>query len=299
MAKKVQEKSCVKCGKLYDPSKTKCPHCKSWNWGDVPGEPANLVPKEGYENDGTILLSRVKSAAHDRVATRFAQNLFGYNKLPDGSTISGIVRTSLNLIGGEPGAGKSTLLLQILGSISFALNLESLYIAAEEAESEIKLRADRLEVPGTDFIRIVPALGGLPRLGEILQTRKPCAVVLDSLVGLVGDDSALAGEVLKDLKLQAVSLKAPIVVIQQVNKSLDIAGRMSEQHAVDATFLFTSHSEEARELECMKNRFGAAHCSQWFAMTPKGLIEIAEPDLSEEEEEEEEERPRGRGRRRG
>ena len=231
----------------------------------------------GYDPDGTVLLSNVRSAAHSRLATGFAQDLFGKSRLPDGSINSGMVSTSLTLIGGCPGAGKSTLLLQIMGSISKLLQREALYIAAEEAEEEIKLRADRLGVADQGLVRIAPAMGGLPNLGEILQVRRPCAVVLDSLFGLVGSDRAAAEDVIKACKRQAVSLKAPIVIIQQVIKSEDIAGAMADQHGVDTVMKFYAQSEEVRELEVEKNRFGQAHISQFFRMTEFGLVECEQP----------------------
>ena len=57
---------------------------------------------------------------------------------------------SLILIGGDPGIGKSTLLLQVSAQINQGGH-RVLYISGEESASQIKLRAERLGVKGTDF----------------------------------------------------------------------------------------------------------------------------------------------------
>ena len=62
----------------------------------------------------------------------------------------GIVPGSLILIGGDPGIGKSTLLLQVSAQINQGGH-RVLYISGEESASQIKLRAERLGVKGTDF----------------------------------------------------------------------------------------------------------------------------------------------------
>ncbi len=57
----------------------------------------------------------------------------------------GIVKGSLVLVGGDPGIGKSTLLLQICEALGNQ-NKQVMYISGEESVSQIKLRADRLNV---------------------------------------------------------------------------------------------------------------------------------------------------------
>ena len=61
----------------------------------------------------------------------------------------GAVQGSLVLVGGAPGIGKSTLMLQICDHLCrFA---KVLYVSGEESERQIKLRADRLHVQGTQL----------------------------------------------------------------------------------------------------------------------------------------------------
>src|SRR2546427_4007030 len=55
----------------------------------------------------------------------------------------GVVRGSLVLIGGDPGVGKSTLLLQAAQALA-RVTPPVLYVTAEEAAAQGKMRADRL-----------------------------------------------------------------------------------------------------------------------------------------------------------
>ena len=56
----------------------------------------------------------------------------------------GIVPGSLTLLGGAPGIGKSTLMLQVSGALSKTGTV--LYISGEESLSQVKSRAERLNI---------------------------------------------------------------------------------------------------------------------------------------------------------
>jgi len=59
----------------------------------------------------------------------------------------GLVPGSLVLIGGEPGIGKSTLLLQVSAIVATS-NKSVAYVSGEESVSQVKVRAERLNVSG-------------------------------------------------------------------------------------------------------------------------------------------------------
>lgn len=248
--------NCSQCDYKIPLGKAKCPSCGHWNNGLDPSCP----------NDESILLSEVKSAEDNRIKTGDWDYCFG----------GGIVRTSVTLLGGEPGAGKSTMLLQLLAAVHTHTERESMYIATEEALPEIKLRADRLGIKSP--IRMVPAMSGVANIGIILETRKPIAIILDSLQGMIGVDDNAGVELLSTLKKFATTLEAPVIVISHVNKQGDYAGLMTYQHAVDALMTLSSDEDGLRTLEVMKNRNGRAFIESNFEMTAEGLIKNSEDE---------------------
>lgn len=227
------------------------------------------------EPDGTILLSDVTSADADRIETATCGEIWGSTIDEQGKVIArGIVRTSVNLLGGKRGAGKSTLVRQILSEVSAKLDRESLYIACEESNPEIKLNTERIRVANMHQIRMLQALSGAANVAEVIAARKPCIAVIDSLRGLIGPDQAAANEACKLCKIIAVENTCPIVIIQHVNKDDDISGSSDDQHDVDSVMTFFPEVGNIRLLDVEKNRFGQAFIGQRFQMTARGLVAI-------------------------
>jgi predicted ATP-dependent serine protease len=147
-----------------------------------------------------------------------------------------------------------------------------MYIATEEALPAIKARADRLGV--SPQVRMVPAMSGVADIGAILMYRKPCAIVIDSLQGLIGSDEQMGVQLLSTIKKFSVTLEAPSIVISHVNKAGDYAGLMTFQHAVDTLLVLSPDEDGIRTLEVQKNRYGRAFIESQFEMTEHGLIPI-------------------------
>jgi DNA repair protein RadA/Sms len=269
MAKGKQVKTCVKCDSTMASHLDRCPVCRAWNWSESANKPDSTV--KGIEPDGTILLSEVESADAKRIHTAICSDIFGKSVLDDGSVLTGIVNTSVILIGGGRGAGKSTLMTQTLSEISAATQRETMYIACEEALAEIKLRGRRLGIPNMHQIRMVEALSGASNVHELVHRRKPAAVVLDSLKGMVGDDTLASLEACKLCKIIAVENSCPVIIIQHVTKDDQIAGSNDDQHEVDTVATFFAENNTFRLLEIEKNRFGQAYIGQRFVMSDKGL----------------------------
>lgn len=259
-------KMCSECQHPMPDNKVRCPNCKHWNV-EVHASSAE------EENDGTVTLDKVKAAGKDRMRFGPWDPLWGKTKLVDGSWRYGIVRTSTTCIGGLPGAGKSTLLLQMCEAMAeVEATGEALYIATEEADEELKERADRLLVRAQSRIRIVPAMSGVvDDINRVLERRRPILILLDSLAGLTGEDLQLQITVCKTLKEYAVRYRAPVIMITHVTKDEAIAGLMGLQHAVDTLMTFFPDERGKRTLEVMKNRNGRAFVSLDFKMTSQGL----------------------------
>jgi predicted ATP-dependent serine protease len=268
------------CGAVIAPDKLRCPKCKHWH-----------VPNPGTlpEDDDTVLLSDARVDVIKRLSIGFLDDVFG----------GGIVTTSTNLVAGPPGAGKTTLFLQLadIFAETYMSEREVLYIANEQSANEIKTTAQRIQVKHLNKIRIMKAMGGFRSdLGAVINTFKPCLIILDSLTKLTGDDPNLGLMVCERLKDFTIKYEAPCLIVNQINKDGDHAGIMKLQHAVDATFfLEKDDSDGSRMFYSTKNRNGEAPKGVEMIMTPSDatvpgkLILKPEPVLTKPSKKKEEE----------
>ena len=144
MAKVKTQYKCRNCGYISASYLGRCPNCGAWNQFEKESiqntktsskaTPSRLMTKVGLNEP--VKLNEVKAEKEERIKTDFEE----LNRVLGG----GIVPGSLVLIGGDPGIGKSTLMLQIMGTI--AQSHKVLYVSGEESASQIKMRADRLNV---------------------------------------------------------------------------------------------------------------------------------------------------------
>ncbi len=255
---------CYVCRTALADGMRQCRKCKAWN---------NIAPIAALD-DTTVLLGEAIGKPVERVQTGLVDLVFG----------GGMVRTSCNLLGGEPGAGKTTLSLQLSDEFCSQFKAqESLYIANEQSPEELTETAKRLDLKHMGRIRIVKAMGGFTYdIGDLLLRYNPCFIVLDSVTKWAGEDNNLAVIICQRLKDYCVKLNCPALVINQVTKSGDHAGLNKMQHAVDWTGMFDIELDEGevltpetlRRLWCLKNRFGPAPVEQYFAMMSNGLEEI-------------------------
>jgi len=282
---------CKICQQDVPTGKLKCTSCGAIN---LPNQVISSVSGSPIE-DGSVLLSDVKSAEMDRIDVGFMNMIFGGPVLdPEDENCleygPGLVTDSVYLIGGMPGAGKSTLALQLLDHIASCIpEKECLYIGTEESLPQIRSRADRLKIKNQNRIRMVSGMTGGIDIGSVLMHRKPSVTVIDSLQGLVGEDDNASVEICKSAKQYAMTLKSPIIITQHVTKGLEIAGVQTIQHEVDGVMLFlpNENNEDIRELEVNpKNRFGRAYIKMYFEMGANGLeplpLDFDPDDLLEE-----------------
>ncbi|GGI85301.1 DNA repair protein RadA [Legionella impletisoli] len=193
----------------------------------------------------------------------------------------GLVDGSVVLIGGDPGIGKSTLLLQTLANLSKQQAI--LYVTGEESLQQVALRAKRLQLP----------LGGLRLLAETqvetiiaqAQKEKPRVIVIDSIQTIFTDliQSAPGGvsqvrESAAQLVRFAKSTQTALFLVGHVTKEGALAGPRVLEHMVDCVLYFEGQSDSRfRVIRAIKNRFGAVNELGVFAMTDRGLKEVANP----------------------
>lgn len=267
----IELQSCSRCGYAFPSTRSKCTSCGAFNIHD----PSTL--KTG-EADGVVRLSDVEEQDYNRLNAGPWNPIFG----------GGITLGSTTLFGGAPGAGKSTSALQLADIIAGYAKDPVYYIAAEEANRDIKSRAKRLRLQHFDRVLMHNMMNVALDLRTALRKYKPSCAFIDSLKGIVGEDNAAAVELATELKPIAVETNCPIIIIDQVNKDLEFIGHMALQHAVDTTVSLFPIEDDIREAETIKNRFGPAGVRVHFRMTEAGLVALEEEQNEDCDEDEDE-----------
>jgi len=239
MAKFEEKRQCGRCSFSYPVSKYKCPKCGAWYVAQ-----AELLGVG--EDDGTYLLSSIPEDSLVRIPTGPWDAAF--------SDKGGLVTVSTTLLGGEPGAGKSTLAAQLLDAVISHTKKEGLYVHAEEAATQLRDRVRRLDIKNLELYRAYPATAKT-NLGIVIERRRPCCVIIDSIPKFVPDIDASV-EFAKRLKDYAMQFEIPMILIDHVNKDGQFAGLMALQHEVDTTMAISQVDNIRRVLTVTKNRFG-------------------------------------------
>lgn len=282
MAKKKVIYECLACG--YESPKWlgKCPNCNAWNQMEEQPEAVvssnatkPLVVTAKHSTDSKAKkLDAISYTNEQRLATQFQE----FDRVLGG----GIVAGSLVLIGGDPGIGKSTLLLQV--SIQLAnQNRTVLYVSGEESLSQIKMRAERLSLKGTDFYLMSDT--DLFAVATEIQRLEPDVVIIDSIQTMqIPDHQGVAGSVSQVREATALLMRIAkdnqiaIFIVGHVTKEGSIAGPRMLEHMVDAVLYFEGERHNRfRVLRAVKNRFGSTHELGVFEMMDVGLQEVTNP----------------------
>lgn len=274
MTKLKRQYVCQSCGTLHLKWSGQCSACLEWNTLTE-----EIVSKATHESlSRATTLTPIPLNAEIPVKPRIQSGLFEFDRVCGG----GLVPGSVTLIGGDPGIGKSTLMLQVCEKL--AQNHAVLYVSGEEAEEQIRLRAQRLGVTSQNI-----QLLNTTHLEDIRALLKGShgfsVVIIDSIQTI--NDSALesaAGTVsqvrhcsLETIKM-AKSSDTCVIFIGHVTKDGTIAGPRVLEHMVDAVLTFEGdRSHQYRILRGLKNRFGATDELGVFAMQGQGLIEVVNP----------------------
>jgi DNA repair protein RadA/Sms len=279
VAKNRSQFVCQSCGAVSGRWQGRCDACGDWNTiveelvdsgvGAGPkaaksnGRPANLVPLSG----------ETESAA--RVVTGLAEL--------DRVTGGGFVKGSALLVGGDPGIGKSTLLLQSAAALANK-GKRVVYVSGEEAVAQVRLRAQRLGLAEAGVL-----LAAETNVEIILATLEngppPDLVIIDSIQTLWTDRVDSAPGTVTQVRTSAQALTrfakksgAAVVLVGHVTKDGQIAGPRVVEHMVDAVLYFEGDSSHTfRILRGVKNRYGATDEIGVFAMTERGLEQVANP----------------------
>ncbi len=218
-------------------------------------------------------LAEVEVAAQPRLAT-------GFQEL-DLVLGGGLVLGSCVLIGGEPGAGKSTLLLQVLTQLGASEPV--LYVTGEESPQQVALRARRLDLPLGDLE--IMAETAVETICATALRRAPRVLVVDSVQVLHCAELGAAPGTVSQVRESAARLVrlakqtgTALFLVGHVTKEGALAGPKVLEHMIDCSLMLeSSHDNRFRTLRSHKNRFGAVNELGVFAMTDRGLREVANP----------------------
>ena len=268
---------CDSCGNESPKWEGRCPSCGEWNTlGEVP------VATGSGRQKGWSISPATPPTELSQVSTE------GLPRLPSSSDElnrvlgGGIVPGSVTLVAGDPGIGKSTLLLRLASDIAGAGG-KVLYVTGEESMAQVKMRADRLGIPGQGlFLLQSTALG---QVMEYLEDARPSLAIVDSIQTLY-DDSLPSGagsvaqirECTRALTEWAKAKGVPVVLTGHVTKGGEIAGPRVLEHMVDVVlYLEGDPLSSWRLLRTVKNRFGATNEVGVFSMEEQGLVDVRDP----------------------
>jgi len=268
---------CNNCGTNFPKWQGQCTSCKSWN--SISEEVILKTKSKSWE---TETVKSVKSSTPQKISNivykeedRLVTSDTEFNRVLGG----GVVPGSLTLLGGEPGIGKSTLLLQI----AIRLPYSTLYVSGEESQSQIKMRANRMNHESDDCYVLTEI--NLESIFKQIQKTEPQILIIDSIQtlktelvdsapGSVSQIKTCTSELINFAKKTAT----PVIIIGHITKDGNIAGPKILEHMVDTVLQFEGDRNHVyRILRVNKNRFGSTNEIGVYEMNVKGLKEITNP----------------------
>lgn len=268
---------CQECGHSSPKWLGRCPACQAWN--SLVEEITDSREERGKPVWKSVTVSGKPKSIPNIVYEKESRLITGDLEL-DRVLGGGIVPGSLVLIGGEPGIGKSTLMLQVAMSLK---DCRVLYVSGEESESQIKLRAERMENTGDNcYVLAETFTDSIFRHSEELQ---PHLMVIDSVQtlqspllesspGSIAQVRQTASEMMKYAKETGI----PIFLIGHITKDGSIAGPKTLEHMVDTVIQFEGDRHTTyRILRTSKNRFGNTSELGIYEMQASGLRQVNNP----------------------
>jgi DNA repair protein RadA/Sms len=280
MAKAKSVYVCSECGGSASKWQGQCVDCGAWNTlaeMRIESPKATNAARTGYAGSAARASITALGAVVGETELRRSLGIGEFDRVLGGGLVAG----SVVLIGGDPGIGKSTLLLQTLAGVG--AGVRALYVSGEESLAQIAARAQRLglAVAGVDAL----AETCVERIAEQVEAHRPEILVIDSIQTLWSELLTAAPGSVSQVRESAARLvrlaKASgvaVFLVGHVTKEGGIAGPRVLEHMVDAVLYFEGESgSRFRVLRAFKNRFGAVNELGVFAMTERGLKEVANP----------------------
>ena len=276
MAKAKTTFFCQNCGTQHAKWMGQCNACNEWN--TIVEEVVQKEVARAWKQSNTaktiskpLKIEEIQLNAEERIPTQ--------NNELDTVLGGGLVKGSVTLLGGEPGIGKSTLILQV----ALAIPHKVLYVSGEESQSQIKMRAERIQKHASNCL-ILTATNTQEIFKNIEQTI-PEILVIDSIQTLhTNAIEASPGSISQIRETTAELIKfaketgTPVLLIGHINKEGQIAGPKILEHMVDVVLQFEGDRNHTyRILRSQKNRFGSTAELGIYEMFSNGLREVSNP----------------------
>lgn len=278
---------CKVCGTQSTQWMGKCPSCNSWN----SFEQEVVLREEKKKGSSSVAARKTTPKPLSEISTVDLPRVASGSTEFDNVLGGGIVPGSITLLGGEPGIGKSTLLLQI------ALRLKTkkiLYISGEESETQLKMRAQRLDNGNNAHCYILTETNTQEVFTQVKELN-PDIIIVDSIQTMQStliDSGAGSISQIKECSAEfqhlAKNTGTPVFLIGHITKEGSIAGPKILEHIVDTVLQFEGDMHYGyRIVRCIKNRFGSTSELGIFEMCQAGLREVTNPSeilISERDE---------------
>ncbi len=263
---------CAECGATSPRWLGRCPSCGKFNTmaEEVVKPLSPSASKPARTQPRAKKISEVSYEKYERTPSGISE----FDTVLGG----GIVPGSLVLLGGDPGIGKSTLLTQIASHLSKSHRV--LYFSAEESCSQVKMRAQRLNLDCGDFLIINETC--IDSLEADLDGVEFCIIdsiqavyteELSSSAGSVGQVRECATKLMRIAKSRGITF----FIVGHVTKEGALAGPKVLEHIMDTVLYFEGENQENyRILRAVKNRFGNVSEVGVFEMTGEGIIAVTD-----------------------
>ena len=269
---------CSDCGFETPNWGGRCPSCGAWNTlVEVRTEKTSSRKSSDYKPRAAAKSTKLLSEIGGEEELRFRTDIPEFDRVLGGGAVKG----SVILVGGAPGIGKSTLLLQMCRCVSRDSSV--LYVSGEESERQLRMRADRLGIDGsnisiytgTDVDRII---GTFDEVSPEIVVIDSIQTVYDSEVSSAAGSPAQIRESTLKLIRYSKDNSVTIFIVGHITKEGTIAGPKILEHMVDCVLYFEGERNTSfRILRAVKNRFGSTNEIGVFEMLEKGLESVDNP----------------------
>ncbi len=277
MAKTKTTFFCQNCGTQHAQWVGQCNVCKQWN--TIVEEVIQKEEKRSWKSPSKSEKRVSKPLKVEDIELNPEERILSKNNELDNVLGGGLVKGAVVLLGGEPGIGKSTLLLQI----ALQIPQKVLYVSGEESQSQIKMRAERLDASSSNCLILTET--NTQQIFKNIEEVQPDVLVIDSIQTLYTNSiEASPGSISQIRETSAELIKfaketsTPVLLIGHINKEGHIAGPKILEHMVDVVLQFEGDRNHTyRILRSQKNRFGSTAELGIYEMLSDGLREVSNP----------------------